>query len=413
MRKHLARVFFLDRIVQFANDRSSKLPKRQRWNPQKTIDLFCVCRMPMDENDLCFDCDECKDSFHEHCVDQNDPLRSIGRCSMCLYGIERLIPPLVNMGNTCYMNVAFQLQLCTNPLAADYRNRYESILHLYDTTEDSLDGRALIDHSFGSFACDSSDENLQALIATIVSTNAWNRSTVDERGNHRWLACDAAEFFGVLISFLDQCIVIESFKSTLIRRTKCLNDDYKVNEDCKEEENTINETYLYYCLPIWKEERLASLPGNSAVRSKMKSLKECIEYELNEVIVDKRCRCGCTKSLRTSTIEQSPSNLILMLNRFEVNDATFYDHLIHFPLQSFLFGIDRYNVYCIVNFIPPKTDVEVGHFNAYVRKCGRWYLVDDDSVTEMSSTNLITSNAYIICLNKSNDLEDMMQPLMQ
>ena len=109
------------------------------------------------------------------------------------------------------------------------------------------------------------------------------------------------------------------------------------------------------------------------------------------------------QATKTLQMYKSPEVLIMHLKRFR---PRFYEKLsttIEFPIDAFdlspyLIGPERdrqvYDLYAVSNHFG---SVMGGHYTAFVRAAGRWFDMDDSSVTEMRTmADIVTPAAYML-----------------
>ena len=139
------------------------------------------------------------------------------------------------------------------------------------------------------------------------------------------------------------------------------------------------------------------------------SLEDCLQYSSRPEVLSKDNAWFCSvckadvQATKTLQMYKSPEVLIMHLKRFR---PRFYEKLsttIEFPIDAFdlspyLIGPERdrqvYDLYAVSNHFG---SVMGGHYTAFVRAAGRWFDMDDSSVTEMRTmADIVTPAAYML-----------------
>ena len=120
------------------------------------------------------------------------------------------------------------------------------------------------------------------------------------------------------------------------------------------------------------------------------------------------------EAVKHNYIWDSPKILIILLKRFEYTytGATKLNNIINFPFEDFditpylhpnnvskykkydLFAINNHTNFSNFGF----NGISFGHYYSYCKNYtnGKWYNYDDDKVTEISESKLITKHAYML-----------------
>lgn len=139
------------------------------------------------------------------------------------------------------------------------------------------------------------------------------------------------------------------------------------------------------------------------------SLEDCLQYSSRPEVLSKDNAWFCSscksdvQATKTLQMYKSPEVLIMHLKRFRPRYYEKLSTIVQFPIDAFdlspyLIGPERerqvYDLYAVSNHFG---SVLGGHYTAFVRAGGRWFDMDDSSVTEMRTTSdLITPAAYML-----------------
>jgi len=143
----------------------------------------------------------------------------------------------------------------------------------------------------------------------------------------------------------------------------------------------------------------------------------CLDlYIENEILDGDNCifneklnkKVACKKQMLFWSL---PKVLIIIIKRFDNNNNK-NNILINFPfkldLSKYIIGYNPnnylYNLYAICNHIGSSL---YGHYTSYIKNANnKWYNYDDANVNEISSSNIITSNAYCLFYRKYENDEN-------
>jgi len=137
---------------------------------------------------------------------------------------------------------------------------------------------------------------------------------------------------------------------------------------------------------------------------------EFIKYE--ELDFDNKWKCEkclqLTNAIKDIHIWKAPNILIIVLKRFDfgVNYSSKITNVIDFPLENlnlekYVSGYDKNNaIYDAFGIIYHHGSMDFGHYTTACKNNGKWYLYDDDSVSEYSEINKL--NAYVLFYRKRN-----------
>uniref|UniRef100_A0A3B3WTX6 Ubiquitin carboxyl-terminal hydrolase 8 n=1 Tax=Poecilia mexicana TaxID=48701 RepID=A0A3B3WTX6_9TELE len=334
-------------------------------------------------------------------------------------GLGASLTGLRNLGNTCYMNSILQC-LCNTPRMADYFNNN---LYLEDINRSNILGhkgevaeefgvimKALwaglykcisprdfkstigkINDQFAGYDQQDSQELLLFLMDGLHEdlNKADNRKRYKEEENDHLDDQNAANVAWNKHKLLNESIIVALFQGQFKSTVQCLT--------CHRKSRTF-ETFMYLSLPL-------------ASTSKC-SLQDCLRlFSKEEKLTDNnKVFCRHCKAHRDSTkkleIWKVPPIVLVHLKRFSY-EGRWRQKLqtsVDFPLDSldlaqYVIGpkqnLRRYNLYAVSNHYG---GLDGGHYTAYCKNSlkQRWYKFDDHEVTEISSSSVKSSAAYIL-----------------
>lgn len=334
-------------------------------------------------------------------------------------GLGASLTGLRNLGNTCYMNSILQC-LCNTPGMADYFNNNS---YLEDINRSNILGhkgevaeefgvimKALwaglykcisprdfkstigkINDQFAGYDQQDSQELLLFLMDGLHEdlNKADNRKRYKEEENDHLDDQTAANVAWNKHKLLNESIIVALFQGQFKSTVQCLT--------CHRKSRTF-ETFMYLSLPL-------------ASTSKC-SLQDCLRlFSKEEKLTDNnKVFCRHCKAHRDSTkkleIWKVPPIVLVHLKRFSY-EGRWRQKLqtsVDFPLDSldlahYVIGpkqnLRRYNLYAVSNHYG---GLDGGHYTAYCKNSlkQRWYKFDDHEVTEISSSSVKSSAAYIL-----------------
>ncbi|XP_062280511.1 ubiquitin carboxyl-terminal hydrolase 8 isoform X1 [Scomber scombrus] len=334
-------------------------------------------------------------------------------------GLGASFTGLRNLGNTCYMNSILQC-LCNTPAMADYFNnnyymedinRSNILGHKGEVAEEfGVIMKALwaglykcisprdfkitigkINDQFAGYDQQDSQELLLFLMDGLHEdlNKADNRKRYKEEDNDHLDDQTAADVAWNKHKLLNESIIVALFQGQFKSTVQCLT--------CHRKSRTF-ETFMYLSLPL-------------ASTSKC-SLQDCLRlFSKEEKLTDNnKVFCRHCKAHRDSTkkleIWKVPPIVLVHLKRFSYEGRwkqklqTYVD----FPLDSldlaqYVIGpkqtIKRYNLYGVSNHYG---GLDGGHYTAYCKNSikQRWYKFDDHEVTEITTSTVKSSAAYIL-----------------
>ncbi|XP_063737808.1 ubiquitin carboxyl-terminal hydrolase 8 isoform X2 [Eleginops maclovinus] len=334
-------------------------------------------------------------------------------------GLGASLTGLRNMGNTCYMNSILQC-LCNTPAMAEYFNnnyyledinRYNILGHKGEVAEEfgvimkalwsglykSISPRDFkvtigkINDQFAGYDQQDSQELLLFLMDGLHEdlNKADNRKRYKEEDNDHMDDQAAADLAWSKHKLLNESIIVALFQGQFKSTVQCLT--------CHRKSRTF-ETFMYLSLPL-------------ASTSKC-SLQDCLRlFSKEEKLTDNnKVFCRHCKAHRDSTkkleIWKVPPIVLVHLKRFSY-EGRWKQKLqtsVDFPLETldlfqYVIGpknnLKRYSLYGVSNHYG---GLDGGHYTAYCKNAPkqRWYKFDDHEVTEISTSSVKSSAAYIL-----------------
>nr|XP_046248230.1 ubiquitin carboxyl-terminal hydrolase 8 [Scatophagus argus] len=334
-------------------------------------------------------------------------------------GLGASLTGLRNMGNTCYMNSILQC-LCNTPAMAEYFNnnfyledinRYNILGHKGEVAEEfGVIMKALwaglykcisprdfkitigkINDQFAGYDQQDSQELLLFLMDGLHEdlNKADNRKRYKEEENDHLDDQTAADLAWSKHKLLNESIIVALFQGQFKSTVQCLT--------CHRKSRTF-ETFMYLSLPL-------------ASTSKC-SLQDCLRlFSKEEKLTDNnKVFCRHCKAHRDSTkkleIWKVPPIVLVHLKRFSY-EGRWKQKLqtsVDFPLDNldltqYVIGpkqsLKRYSLYGVSNHYG---GLDGGHYTAYCKNAHkqRWYKFDDHEVTEISTSSVKSSAAYIL-----------------
>lgn len=334
-------------------------------------------------------------------------------------GLGASFTGLRNLGNTCYMNSILQC-LCNTPAMADYFNnnyyledinRSNILGHKGEVAEEfGVIMKALwaglykcisprdfkitigkINDQFAGYDQQDSQELLLFLMDGLHEdlNKADNRKRYKEEENDHLDDQTAADVAWNKHKLLNESIIVALFQGQFKSTVQCMT--------CHRKSRTF-ETFMYLSLPL-------------ASTSKC-SLQDCLRlFSKEEKLTDNnKVFCRHCKAHRDSTkkleIWKVPPIVLVHLKRFSYEGRwkqklqTYVD----FPLDTldlaqYVIGpkqnLKRYNLYGVSNHYG---GLDGGHYTAYCKNSikQRWYKFDDHEVSEISTSSVKSSAAYIL-----------------
>lgn len=334
-------------------------------------------------------------------------------------GMGASLTGLRNLGNTCYMNSILQC-LCNTPAMAEYFNnnyymedinRYNILGHKGEVAEEfgvimkalwaglykyisPRDFKITIGKINDQFSgCDQQDS--QELLLFLMDglhedlNKADNRKRYKEEENDHLDDVTAADVAWSKHKALNESIIVALFQGQFKSTVQCLT--------CHRKSRTF-ETFMYLSLPL-------------ASTSKC-SLQDCLRlFSKEERLTDNnKVFCRHCKAHRDSTkkleIWKIPPILLVHLKRFSY-EGRWKQKLqtsVDFPLDcldlcQYVIGpkqnLKKYSLYGVSNHYG---GLDGGHYTAYCKNVlkQRWFKFDDHEVSELSTSSVRSSAAYIL-----------------
>uniref|UniRef100_A0A3P9MNP3 Ubiquitin carboxyl-terminal hydrolase 8 n=1 Tax=Oryzias latipes TaxID=8090 RepID=A0A3P9MNP3_ORYLA len=334
-------------------------------------------------------------------------------------GMGASLTGLRNLGNTCYMNSILQC-LCNTPAMAEYFN---SNYYLEDINRSNILGhkgefaeefgvimKALwaglykcisprdfkitigkINDQFAGYDQQDSQELLLFLMDGLHEdlNKADNKKRYKEEENDHLDDQTAADLAWSKHKLLNESIIVALFQGQFKSTVQC--------STCHRKSRTF-ETFMYLSLPL-------------ASTSKC-SLQDCLRlFSKEEKLTDNnKVFCRHCKAHRDSTkkleIWKVPPILLVHLKRFSYEgrwkqklQTTVDFPLDNLDLTQYVIGpkqtLKRYYLYGVSNHYG---GLDGGHYTAYCKNATkqRWYKFDDHEVSEISTSSVKSSAAYIL-----------------
>ncbi|XP_067105290.1 ubiquitin carboxyl-terminal hydrolase 8 [Osmerus mordax] len=334
-------------------------------------------------------------------------------------GMGALLTGLRNLGNTCYMNSILQC-LCNTPAMAEYFNnnyyqqdinRANILGHKGEVAEEfGVIMKALwsgqykcisprdfkitigkINDQFSGYEQQDSQELLLFLMDGLHEdlNKADNRKRYKEEDNDHLDDQRAADLAWSKHKLLNESIIVALFQGQFKSTVQCLT--------CHRKSRTF-ETFMYLSLPLASTNKC--------------SLQDCLKlFSKEERLTDNnKVFCRHCKAHRDSTkkleIWKVPPILLVHLKRFSY-EGRWKQKLqtsVDFPQESldlaqYVIGpkqnLKRYNLFGVSNHYG---GLDGGHYTAYCKNAQkqRWYKFDDHEVSDISTSSVKSSAAYIL-----------------
>uniref|UniRef100_A0A3Q3XL41 Ubiquitin carboxyl-terminal hydrolase 8 n=1 Tax=Mola mola TaxID=94237 RepID=A0A3Q3XL41_MOLML len=334
-------------------------------------------------------------------------------------GLGASLTGLRNLGNTCYMNSILQC-LCNTPAMAEYFNnnlymddinRLNILGHKGEVAEEfGVIMKALwgglykcisprdfkitigkINEQFAGYDQQDSQELLLFLMDGLHEdlNKADNRKRYKEEENDHLDDQTAADLAWNKHKVRNESIIVALFQGQFKSTVQCLT--------CHRKSRTF-ETFMYLSLPLASTNKC--------------SLQDCLRlFSKEEKLTDNnKVFCRHCKAHRDSTkkleIWKVPPILLVHLKRFSY-EGRWKQKLqttVDFPLDSLDLGqyvigpklsLKRYSLYGVSNHYG---GLDGGHYTAYCKNTPkqRWYKFDDHEVSEISTSSVKSSAAYIL-----------------
>uniref|UniRef100_A0A674AFN5 Ubiquitin carboxyl-terminal hydrolase n=1 Tax=Salmo trutta TaxID=8032 RepID=A0A674AFN5_SALTR len=333
-------------------------------------------------------------------------------------GLGASLTGLRNLGNTCYMNSILQC-LCNTPAMVDYfnKNLYQEDInranvlgHRGEVAEEfGVIMKALwsglykcisprdfkftigkINESFSGHEQQDSQELLLFLMDGLHEdlNKVANRKCYTEEENDDLDDQRAADQAWSKHKMLNESIIVALFQGQFKSTVQCLT--------CHRKSRTF-ETFMYLTLPLASTNKC--------------SLQDCLKlFSKEEKLTDQnKVFCRHCKALRDSIkkleIWKVPPIILVHLKRFSY-EGRWKQKLqttVDFPLENldlsqYVIGprasLKRYNLFGVSNHYG---GLDGGHYTAYCKNAmkQRWYKFDDHEVSEISTSTVKSSAAYI------------------
>ncbi|UYV73790.1 hypothetical protein LAZ67_11000927 [Cordylochernes scorpioides] len=301
---------------------------------------------------------------------------------------------LYNLGNTCYSNAVLQclantvpiLEICRGEIATTERQflkKFGMLLEDMWKQDGPLKPKEFheyvgsLDSRFGNYTEEDSMEYLQFLICQLRNelnspTESEAKTETTDKGLQSW-----QEYVQIESSPLVHIFASQVFKAIHCQSCPYTSERYEV--------------YWDFSFPIPEK-------PNPTIHDCFTQLFE------REVIEDYTCgKCNQKGCVKTFNISKWPKILKIQFFRFSAFDQQKINNMIHFPINLDLsqFGsTTKYDLYAVVNHFGNR---DSGHYLADAKHpiSGKWYRYDDKRVKGIESTQVVTSNAFILFYKES------------
>lgn len=371
----------------------------------------------MSETDNKQDDNKSKMSHIENFIKDNNQYYNLTSKQLTEKMTNKGLAGLMNLGNTCYMNTAFQclsntLPLTQNLLSAQFLDsvntntkefaflyQYLRLLKALWTENIVFEPKSfkeilgLFDNQFANYDQHDTHEVIISIINKIHTALSYevNISIDGEPKNE-----------------LDRLMIksMESWKKMFKNEYSIINQvfygQFHSTTSCKNCENKSHtfDPFCYITLPI---------------TNKTNTIYDCLEqYTINETL-DNINQWKCDKCNTKSTADKkmeiwkTPETLIVTFKRFNYSQQKI-NKLIVFPtvkplfLQKWTHGYDKssstYELYAVCNH---SGGTNGGHYFAFCKNLnGKWYNYNDDLVQEIPTEKVMTQYAYVLFYRKKH-----------
>jgi ubiquitin C-terminal hydrolase len=326
---------------------------------------------------------------------------------------------LVNIGNTCFINVCLQILFCTEELNV--------ILDEVKKVNTVVDSKIFVQWMFLKKKMENGKER-QPITPTMFINSIHQLAKMKKMDIFtQYTQHDFTEFLSFLIDCLHNSIKREvtmnisgtpqSKKDEIARLcyetfgkmySKDYSDIHKLFYDFSISEiisNDNSENMLSRTIEPFFMLHLSI--------EKMSSIQDCLDFYIQGEILENENAWFNDKTQKKENVKKQikfwgfPQILVLVLKRTNPFTQKKDNHLINYPvnekldLSSYAVGYDKNNqkfeLYAVCNHVG---NAQYGHYTCFVKKNNSWFFCNDDQVSESDIAHIMTPHAYCLFYRK-------------